>query len=765
MLLGNRIHKRALFIRTVLMITLICLIIVLALAMLYASISMRSMHMMLLEENLKGLEQLSGELDGQIKQFQQFGVLLQQDFYAFEYLNARTYNVNVASRACLLMKSIRLLNSNIYSILLYNRSINDYLLAGESKIGIEQFTGQQPVRVHTVPGVEMAFSIITPQALYDTSSPIRTASLILPGDARAGDCLNSAIIMNLDCRRINDDLLFRRGGLNIIADENGEVVFHSPDYDGTLSIANTAYFQAVLRDGLAKGTLETKIDHGNYIISYNKSGVTGLYAISVKPLDALMTGMGKTQNLFIFIAFAALLVSCLMSYLVSRNIYNPLRSIVDAALRSRFGHKAEGNEAKVISYVLTQSEAFIRDLEQKSKGQAAALREEYLRHLLRLAGEADRLKELSHLHFAQELFPSYIAAASIDRYQSLHEAAQGACKALLRSMALRCASNAFACHAVDMFDGSAAILLKIKPDECTGLQEVHQALEDLRRAFEQDTGITLTIGIGGRSEGPKQCAAVYQHALDMVKHRFLLGPNRIIDDELVSERLASDLPYPAEPAQGLIEAIRQNKRKDFATCLGGLADSLKNHAYAQSVHIFFQTAMSCLYEFIQIAGPEGRRFTSYMEDLSNILKEMETIDQAKEWLCSVFLEYEQFLSGIGRTKTQKHGELVEKARKYILDNLGDPCLSVEVIASAVGYAPYYFSKIYKETTAVNINSYIRQARIERAKQLLVHTGIKVNDIPQKVGFANVSYFCAAFRKEVGLTPSEFRECHEIGAQS
>ena len=765
MLLGARFRKRALFVRTVLLMTLFCLIIVLALATLYAGISMRGMHSMLLDENMKGLEQLSGEFDSQMEQFQQFGVLLLQDFNAFEYLNARAYNINAASRACLLMKSIRLLNGNIYSILLYNLSINDYLLAGESKIGIEQFVSYQPARIRTTPGVDMVFSVITPQALYDSTSPMRTASLILYGDSRGGQYLDRAIIMNLDCRKINGDLLFRRGELNVIADENGEVVFHSIDHDVAQNIADTAYFQSILRSGAGRGSMQTTMGHSNYIVSYIKSGLTGLYTISIKPLYALMTGVEKTQSLFVFIGFAALLVSCLMSYIVSRNIYNPLRSIVDAALRSRFGRKAEGNEAKLITYVLTQSEAFIQDLEQKSKGQADALKEEYLRRLLRLGFGDAHLRELSTLHFAQELLPAYIAAVSIDRYQSMHETAQAACEALLRSLAIRCASNAFECQTVNMYDGSAALLLKAKAEERADTQSVLQVLNDLRMAFERDAGITLTIGAGGRAEWPKQCADIYQQAVDRIKHRFLLGPNMVIDDRLVAQRLSSSLAHTAENAQGLISAIHQNKRKDFCALLDGLVDTLKNHVYAQSVHAFFQTAMSCLNAFIQIAGPEGRRFTSYMENLSGILKEMETIDQAKEWLCSVFFEYEQFIGGIGRTKAQKYGELVEKARRYIAENHGDPSLSVEAVAGAMGYAPYYFSKIYKEATAVNINSTIRQVRIEKAKQLLLHTNTKVNDIPHRVGFVNVSYFCAAFRKEVGLTPSEYRECHEAKAQA
>ncbi len=765
MLLGNGIHKRALFIRTVLKITLFCLVTVLALATLYANISMSGMQALLLDENMKSLEQLSGEFDSQLNQLKQLGVLLMQDFNTYEYLNSSVYNANVASRSCLLLKSIRLLNSSLYSILLYNQDINDYLLAGESKISIDQFTRQPLKRIRTNPGLDMVFSVITPQALYDSTSPMRTASLILYGDAGGGLFPARAIIMNLDCRKINGDLLSRRGGISLIADENGEVAFQSQDHAPAANIADTSYFKSILRKGDAKGTFTQNMDHGSCIISYIKSSLTGLFLISIKPQDALMTGMGKTQSLFFIIGLAALLFSCLMSYVVSRNIYNPLRSVVDTALRTRFGRKAEGNEIKLITYVLTKSEAFIQDLERQSQGQAAMLKEEYLRRLLRSCGKSTPMRESLSLRFSQELFPAYIAVVSIDHYQNLHEAAQGACEALLQSLVSRCLSGVLECHTVNMYDGTTALLVKIKPEEHAVSNLLYKALNDLRSAFHHDAAMTLTIGLGFLADSPLQCAMAYQHALDMIKHRFLLGLNRVIDDCLVAKVLSNDLIDPAELTEEMIQAIYQSNRNDFVLCVQRLNELLKCHDYAQSVHVFFQTAMACLHAFIQIAGPEGGRFTACLEDLTNIFKDMDTVDQAMEWLCSLFSEFEQFIGGIGRTKTQKYGELIEKARRHIADNLNDPGLSVESIAGAIGYAPYYFSRIYKDTTSVNINSYIRMVRIERAKHLLTHTDIKINDIPSQVGFVSASYFCAAFRKEAGLTPSEYRECHAKAARA
>lgn len=61
---------------------------------------------------------------------------------------------------------------------------------------------------------------------------------------------------------------------------------------------------------------------------------------------------------------------------------------------------------------------------------------------------------------------------------------------------------------------------------------------------------------------------------------------------------------------------------------------------------------------------------------------------------------------------------------------------------------------------MNLNRYIRVFRMQKAKELLCSTNMKVAQISEKVGFANVSYFCRSFRgilwKQPGILPERNR---------
>lgn len=84
-------------------------------------------------------------------------------------------------------------------------------------------------------------------------------------------------------------------------------------------------------------------------------------------------------------------------------------------------------------------------------------------------------------------------------------------------------------------------------------------------------------------------------------------------------------------------------------------------------------------------------------------------------------------------------------------------VSVEEIAAQVGLSPNYVRCIFKNSRGVTIQNYLSEYRLHMACRLLRNTGVKVSRVGQMVGYSNVSYFCAAFQKRFGKTPSEWRE--------
>jgi YesN/AraC family two-component response regulator len=98
---------------------------------------------------------------------------------------------------------------------------------------------------------------------------------------------------------------------------------------------------------------------------------------------------------------------------------------------------------------------------------------------------------------------------------------------------------------------------------------------------------------------------------------------------------------------------------------------------------------------------------------------------------------------------------LRRAVAFIRERLSEPLRLVDV-ARVGGFAPNYFSRLFKEREGVTFEHYVTNLRIERAKQMLGRTTLKVERVGQLSGFASGPYFHRVFKQVVGQTPVAFR---------
>ena len=115
-------------------------------------------------------------------------------------------------------------------------------------------------------------------------------------------------------------------------------------------------------------------------------------------------------------------------------------------------------------------------------------------------------------------------------------------------------------------------------------------------------------------------------------------------------------------------------------------------------------------------------------------------------------EYEKFLE---RSMSESRNE-VAAVKNYIYQHYGEE-LNLEMLAEKVYLSSGYLSFIFKKETGMNLNRFIKVFRMEKAGEFLHDTNMKVAQISEKVGFANVSYFCRSFREYYGCSPESYRK--------
>lgn len=100
-------------------------------------------------------------------------------------------------------------------------------------------------------------------------------------------------------------------------------------------------------------------------------------------------------------------------------------------------------------------------------------------------------------------------------------------------------------------------------------------------------------------------------------------------------------------------------------------------------------------------------------------------------------------------------------KQYIEDHYSEE-LSLDSLAAKVYLSPHYLSSIFKKHMRCGLNKYIKNVRMQKAKELLTNTHLKVSDISSAVGYRDVSYFCQNYRDFYGRTPEKYRQFISTG---
>ncbi len=110
---------------------------------------------------------------------------------------------------------------------------------------------------------------------------------------------------------------------------------------------------------------------------------------------------------------------------------------------------------------------------------------------------------------------------------------------------------------------------------------------------------------------------------------------------------------------------------------------------------------------------------------------------------------------------EKHkNEHIKKAIAYIHEHLDNP-LSLTKVCKAVSLNRCYLCDLFKKEVGMTFSEYVLNQRITLAKKLLMTTALPISGIAMRCGFQQPSYFCTSFKKVEGVSPSTFLKMNTI----
>lgn len=102
-------------------------------------------------------------------------------------------------------------------------------------------------------------------------------------------------------------------------------------------------------------------------------------------------------------------------------------------------------------------------------------------------------------------------------------------------------------------------------------------------------------------------------------------------------------------------------------------------------------------------------------------------------------------------------ELIRRIMDAVNENIGNPNLTVEVLAREIGISRVHLHRKLKELTNQSARDFLRNIRLQQAANLLSSSHHNISEVAFAVGFSNVAHFSSSFKKLYGVSPTEYMD--------
>jgi len=290
------------------------------------------------------------------------------------------------------------------------------------------------------------------------------------------------------------------------------------------------------------------------------------------------------------------------------------------------------------------------------------------------------------------------------------------------------------------------LLIRGRNDERLLLEK----LQEVKQIFTMYYKLEPTIAVS-EAGSIVDARKLYRETQECLHYRFYLGDGSIItksDIQRTDPGSHRSIYYDEEPI------CMHVKLGDWAYVEGELQTFFQLLADSRMNTMLLRSYVIPLYiSIVRQSPPE--EINSYMSEIVRF-EELTTLRSIEQFLISTA---EQICMKNYKFHTTKHSGIIQKMISVIQEQLSNPDLSLNWVASEILYMNAdYLGKLFKKETGEKFSNYVVRLRMEQAIAEIEATGdVKVFELAEKLGFGdNPQYFSQVFKKYTGFTPSEYK---------
>lgn len=686
-------------------------------------------------------------------------------------MNSRTFDIfDLSPKLNRLYKNV---NSSafIHSILIYN-AYNGCYYTTESKLSCEEDGLEQAMDRYLNDRNQLPRLKFVPFSLTENSAPNGRVDMFSYFMYEATDesyNKQSTFIINIKPEWLfnNMDAINRLTGHQesrmFIVDRSGRLL--NPDLAGD---AVEEHMIAAIRHHLSASNMAIdsfieRIGNEKKYITYMNSGINDWIIVNVQSYDTVLGSVDKMRTNSIAMIVIFLLVSMLISLGVSFKLYQPIERMLRQIRRSPYNEHDKKDELTFISDAYRQVFDRVEQFQSDQNTQSGIVRAYHLRKLIAdssLVSLPEFTNDLEPVRLRVNLNdPLALFILKLDNYAEFVAGTSVSDKKLLKfaigNIVEELTGACYKYEIVDMRNDHFVILINTtEPEMVNGvnLAELLQMIQDHVRRYYR---ISLTAAISQPMADYRDITRHYAQTMEYSMYRIVHGKSAIITLDKVRANIDNkQFKFPAELEKKWCEALKANDLTKAEKCLNALMQDISRLNYNNITHSIFQMVVTVHNTINEINQYQLNPIAIDMQSFYHKIQGLETLDEINLLFGSLFRRIGEKRKGL--VEDSKNDNIADTIIEIIEKNYSDFNLSLQSIAEIMKMPSAHISKIFRNREGVSVSEYITNARLNLSLNLLENHAHSINEVMEKVGLLNQSYFFRLFKKRFGMTPKEYR---------
>ncbi|WP_243767156.1 helix-turn-helix domain-containing protein [Paenibacillus agricola] len=529
---------------------------------------------------------------------------------------------------------------------------------------------------------------------------------------------------------------------------------------------NEALRNEVLQRNLRSGSFLYDWNKATYTVSYGTFSRVGSdwFYVSASPISAITKPVVFISKLIISVSCTALLLAVLLSWLASQQIYSPIDRLVRmlGANKLFVGHPGEQDEFKMIEKEWLHLSRESTTLQNKLEQQLPHIKEGFLLQLVQgflyAYSEEDLLKRMRNFDWEVDGRQFVMMHIQLTGFENLEGRFSQGDEGLVTFAAANIIEELAAgrleqANAINFHDLSMGLLVLL-PEEEPYAEKLHALSEELMHTINHILKLRVSIAIGKPASSISQIPFRYEEAMQALSYRNFENENQMIDLETMETiEEIKELWYPFVLEREIIQLIRTGQEQEAGYRIELFLQELKERGAKEiDIQQGMLQLLGTILHAIRHSGMDPNRVyksANLYEQLTSFREPLKMLNWFKGKVIGPFVKELEARSD-GQVKKAVESAMIYLQNQYMNE------ISLESCANHTGMNAVSLSKAFKQVNGKNFIDYLTELRMDKAKELLRDTELKINDVAVHVGYQH-SYFNRIFKKHEGVTPSLYRE--------